>query len=103
MSDEGLHDIEAEEARELEAQAASKQEAGYEIADLAWLMGNKRGRRIVWRLLSHAGLYRLSHQPGDAFATAFNEGQRNQGLRLAALLQAHCRDDYALMHQERAK
>ena len=78
-----------------------EQELRWEIADLVWLMGNKRGRRVVWRLLNHAGVYRLSYQPGDALQTAFNEGQRNSGLRLIALLTEHCSEAYATMIEER--
>ena len=29
-----------------------------EESDVKWLMANKRGRRIVWRLLDQAGVFR---------------------------------------------
>lgn len=89
------------EQRQASVETDAQRELRYEIADLAWLMGNKRGRRVMHRLLSHAGVYRLSYQPGDALATAFNEGQRNMGLRLVSTLMAHCSEDYASMIQER--
>lgn len=100
MSEIDPIDLQDEDARTAAAQAAAAQEARWEIEDLIWLMGIKRGRRIVWRLLSHAGVYRSSFTP-DASVTAFNEGQRNIGLRLLAQLMAHCSSDYALMAQER--
>lgn len=78
-----------------------EQEAKWEADDLTWLMSSKRGRRVMWRLLENAGVYRLSYQPGDALGTAFNEGNRNQGQRLLALIQAHTSEDYALMVKER--
>ena len=57
-----------------------------ELADLTWLMDGKRGRRIVWRLLDSAGVFRLSFSP-DALQMAFAEGCRNEGLRLLKLIQ----------------
>lgn len=79
-----------------------QQEAEWEIADLKWLMSSKKGRRVMWRLLIHAGVYRLSYVPGDALGTAFNEGNRNQGQRLLTLIQMHASEDYATMVQERS-
>lgn len=93
-------DLQQEDARREQAQADAAREARWEIEDLAWLMRSKRGRRFVWRLLTHAGVYRLSFN-SDAAVTAFNEGQRNLGLRYTAQLLEHCGEDYALMVQER--
>lgn len=95
-------DLAGEEARTEEAQASAAQALRWEVEDLVWLMASKRGRRVMWRLLTNAGVYRLSYTPSDALQTAFNEGQRNSGLRLLALLQEHCREAYALMVQERS-
>jgi hypothetical protein len=83
-----------------QAKAARSQEARWEAEDLAALMATKRGRRTMWRLLSHAGVYRQSFT-GEALSTAFNEGQRSVGLRLMAILTAACPSEYALMVQER--
>jgi hypothetical protein len=94
-------DLADEEARETEAKAAEQQELRWEVSDLAWLMSSKRGRRVVWRLLKNAGVYRLSYSQGDAMHTAFNEGQRNGGQRILALIMQHASSDYALMVQER--
>lgn len=102
MSDFDPTDFEGEEQRQAAKQKAEAQELAWEIDDLQWLMGSKRGRRIVWRLLQNAGVNRLSYTPGDALATAFNEGQRNQGNRLQALIQAHASEAYGLMVQERS-
>lgn len=71
-----------------------------EVQDLQWLMGNKRGRRIVHRLLAKTGLFRSSFNNSGS-ATAFNEGQRNVGLQLMALIEATCFDDYLVMLQEK--
>jgi hypothetical protein len=90
------------EREELDAdrKAAVQLDLLNEINDLQWLMGNKRGRRIVQRLLAKTGLYRSSFNNSGS-VTAFNEGQRNFGLRLMALIEAHCSDQYILMLQER--
>ena len=72
-----------------------------EAADLKWLMGSKRGRRVVWRLLDTAGVFRLSFNT-NALQMAFNEGNRNYGNRTLAQLQAVCPDLYALMAKEHA-
>lgn len=101
MSEEHDFDPSAEEERATGARARAEQEARWEIEDLAWLMSSKRGRRVMWRLLTNAGVYRLSYTQGDAGATAFNEGQRNQGLRLLSLVMKHIGSAYALMVQER--
>ncbi len=72
-----------------------------EIEDFIWLMSDKRGRRIVWRLLGEAGVFKTSYQPGmDAMQTAFNEGGRNQGVKLMAWITQHCPDRFSEMQKE---
>ena len=71
--------------------------------DIKWLMGNRQGRRIVWRQLDRAGVYRTSFG-GNADTTNFNEGQRNMGLMLIADIHAHAPEAYTQMLAEsRAK
>lgn len=70
-----------------------------EIDDLKWLMSNKRGRRFVFRLLERAGVWRLSFNT-NALSMAFNEGMRNEGLRLMAQITAHCAERYTEMLKE---
>lgn len=98
QSDPFDHD---EEAIATTAEQAAAQELRWEVSDWIWLMSSKRGRRVVWRLLKNAGVYRLSYQPGDALGTAFAEGNRNQGQRILALIMEHASEAYALMVQER--
>jgi hypothetical protein len=84
-----------DEARALAAKKAelARQTA---IGDLKWVMSNKRGRRFVFDRLEQAGVFRLSFSP-DPYVTAFNEGKRNDGLRLLAQLHDHAPESYALM------
>ncbi|MFY3594171.1 endopeptidase [Achromobacter xylosoxidans] len=80
----------------------AKHESRVESDDMKWLMGNHRGRRIVWRLLSRAGVYRTSFST-NAMQMAFNEGNRNEGLRLMTSLLQNCPERYAEMLQEQKK
>lgn len=70
-----------------------------EEQDLKWLMSSKRGRRIVWRLLEQAGVFRLSFNP-NAMQMAFNEGGRNYGNRTLGQIHAYCSELYPVMVKE---
>jgi hypothetical protein len=67
--------------------------------DLQWLVSQRRGRRIVWRLLERAGVFRSSFST-DAGVTAFNEGRRYNGNELLVQLVTHSPEQYALMLKE---
>lgn len=62
-------------------------------------MSNKRGRRIVWRLLEQSGVFRLSFNT-NAMQMAFAEGNRNFGNRTMSLIHAHCPELYTTMVKE---
>lgn len=81
--------------RETRDRLAREREAG----DLKWLMGSKRGRRIVWRILDQSGVFRLSFNP-NAMQMAFAEGNRNFGNRVLALIHAECPELYPAMMKE---
>lgn len=102
MSTTDPTDLAAQAAAEAASKEAAETEEKREIDDLKWLMGSLKGRRVMWRLLRNAGAYRLSHTPGDPYQTAFNEGSRNVGNRLIALLMEHAGEDYGLMVKERS-
>ena len=70
-----------------------------EIDDLKWLMSSKRGRRIAYRMLEKAGVWRLSFNT-NALTMAFNEGRKNEGLSLLANITTHCPDRYSEMMKE---
>lgn len=80
----------------ISVELAAKQEAD----DIKRLMAEPWGRRIARGVLEHAGVFRLSFTR-DAAETAFNEGGRNAGLRLLALIQMHAPDQYIPMMQEK--
>ncbi len=59
-------------------------------ADMAWLLGSPRGRRLVWAWLNEWGVFRPSFLPGmDAATAAHREGERNAALRLLTEVQQH--------------
>lgn len=73
--------------------------AEVEVLDVKWLMGSKRGRRILWRLLEQAGVFRLSFNT-NAMQMAFNEGNRNYGNRTLDLIHSTSPDLYLVMLKE---
>ena len=70
-----------------------------EIDDIRWLMKQKQGRRIMWRLLEKAGVFRLSYTSARS-ATDFNEGMRNMGLIFLADIREHCMGTLVTMEEE---
>lgn len=86
-----------EALEERNAQASLRE--SLEVQDLKRVMSNKAGRRFVYRQLEIAGVWRGSFNT-NALSMAFNEGARNQGLRLLAEITEHCFDRYTEMMQE---
>ena len=86
-----------------EAQAANDARAAFiaktNVDDIKWLMSDKRGRRIVSRLLDQAGLHRPSIDTNTA-SMAFKEGKRWFGTLLMEEIESHCFDRYIEMLQE---
>lgn len=66
--------------------------------DMKWLMGSKRGRRIVWRILERTGIFRSSFTGNSE--TFFREGMRNVGLVLMAQINQACPESYTTMVKE---
>lgn len=99
MSSYDPTDLRSQEAANADAELRHKLAKDTEEADVTWLMGTRRGRRIVWRFLDRAGVFRLSFNT-NALAMAFNEGSRNEGLRLLAQIHALCPERYPVMVKE---
>ena len=92
-------DLQAQRQRRNKAAAASRLADDTAKEDWKWLMKTKRGRRIVWRLLEEAGVFRLSFST-NAMAMAFAEGNKNAGLQILAQVQKHSPDLYTTMVKE---
>ena len=70
-----------------------------EESDIKWLMSSKRGRRLIWRLLEQAGVFRSSFNT-NAMAMSFAEGNRNYGLQILNLIHTLCPELYPTMIKE---
>ena len=92
-------DPQAQDALSLEEAERRRIAEQLAVADFKWIMSNKRGRRFIWSLLVRAGVFRLSFT-GEPLQMAFNEGQRNEGLRVWPLVQEHTPEAYSLMISE---
>jgi hypothetical protein len=82
-------DIAGQEAQREKSAREATQRARVAADDLKWVMQNKRGRRFVHGVLDRAGVFRTSFHT-NALTMAFNEGARNEGLKLTTLLMEHC-------------
>ena len=92
-------DLKGQEVSREEAATKQRLANENEELDVQWLMGSKRGRRIIWRLLEQAGVFRLSFNT-NAMLMAFNEGNRNFGNRTLTLIVKACPESYAQMMKE---
>ncbi|MDZ4051622.1 MAG: endopeptidase [Limnobacter sp.] len=88
-----------EELRERDLTDAQKQRIKkIEEDDFRWLMADKRGRRIMWRLLERTRVYQSSFTGNSQ--TFFLEGTRNVGLMLISDIQKHCPEQFVVMLKE---
>lgn len=92
-------DIYSEESAQADLATRRRNARDTEEGDLKWLMSSKRGRRIVWRQLEAAGVFRSSFNT-NAMAMAFAEGNRNIGLRLLGQIHSVCPEHYTTMMKE---
>ena len=99
MSDYDPSDIESQDRAKSDNDTRARASKDTEEADFKWLMGSKRGRRIVWRLLDRAGIFRTSFNT-NSMAMAFAEGQKNEGLKTIAQIHSLCPELYAVMTRE---
>lgn len=99
MSNYDPFDIPGQEADADDKAAKGKLAQETEEGDIKWLMSSKRGRRIVWRLLSQAGVFQPVFHP-TAMVMAFQEGKRNYGLQTLTAVNTHCSDLYTTMMKE---
>lgn len=70
-----------------------------ELNDIRALMHDEWGRRMMWRLLEMAGVYRSSFDASNN-RICFNEGRRDVGLHLLADVDEACPEAMVLMSKE---
>lgn len=72
------------------------------VDDLKFVMGDRRGRRFVWRLLVEAGVYQTVFNESHAISSLL-EGKRQIGLFLVDETNAECPQEYDRMKAEQRK
>ena len=92
-------DYKAEARRKADEETQKRIATEQERDDYRWLLGDPRGRRIMWELLSSCGLYRTSFVHSGS-QTAFNEGMRNIGLMLNDRVLTHAPETWIQMQSE---
>jgi len=92
-------DLEGQEQEAQDQQRKAQVRQQQEIADFKWLMDGKQGRRVVWRLLEKAGVFRSSFST-NALQMALGEGNRSYGLYWLNEVMTHCPDKFLLMINE---
>lgn len=70
-------------------------------ADLEWLMESARGRRIVWAMLSHCGVFSTSFTNNGSLVM-FREGRRDVGLKMMHDIQSVAPENFMIMWKENA-
>ena len=99
MSNHDPLDLRGQEREKEDKNLRARLERENEEADLKWLMSSKLGRRVVWRLMDQAGVFRLSFNT-NAMQMAFSEGNRNFGNRILAMIHTLCPELYPVMVKE---
>jgi hypothetical protein len=92
-------DIRALQDEQDSAVRKAQQEAERDVEDFKWLMDSKRGRRLMWRLLDKAGVFRTSFDT-SALRMAMLEGQRNYGLHWLNEVMANAPEKFVQMLNE---
>lgn len=71
--------------------------------DFVWLMGDERGRRLVYWLIRDAGVFHSTYNPRAANASidmAFGEGRKEVGYKLLDRINRHTPEQYFRMMKE---
>ena len=91
-------DLRGQERKKAKAEQHARFVSQRDRDDFKWLMDDRRGRRIMWRLLERTGVFRSSFTGNSE--TFFLEGQRNVGLMLMAQIHDACPEKYTAMLEE---
>lgn len=92
-------DLRAQEADTDAQQHRHNLKQQQEIEDFKWLLAHRQGRRIVWKLMGDAGVFRSTFNHSGS-VMAFSEGQRSQGLKLLTAVMEHAPEAFTLMQKE---
>jgi hypothetical protein len=87
-----------EEQREAKA-AVEQIDRDRFVQDFKWFVGHKQGRRLMWWLLSQAGVFRNPWRP-SANEMSFIAGNMNQGQMLLTELLSIAPESFTVMMKE---
>lgn len=83
-------------------QGEEKRRRDRDADDMRAVLGTDQGRRVIWRLMEHCGVFRSTFT-GHGARDAFNEGARNVGLFVMGEMIAADPDALTSMMQESKK
>jgi len=92
-------DTRGQERAKAEADQRAKLARDTEADDIKWLMKSRRGRRIVWRILSQTEVFNPTFNT-NAMTMAYREGIRFFGTYLLKEVHANAYDLYQVMVKE---
>lgn len=92
-------DFRGQEAEKAEADSKKRIQRDKELDDIKQLMGSRAGRRLAWRFISLAGVYRDSGNL-DLGPMAYEKGLRVLGQMLIVDIHAACPEQYEVMKRE---
>ena len=69
-------------------------------SDVRWLMGHKRGRRIVFKMIDEAKVFHSIFN-ANALQMAHSAGVKDLAFRFLEVINDRCPDHYTLMMKER--
>jgi hypothetical protein len=99
MAEYDPHDETAQTQQRQGAAAREKNQVHTEVEDVRWLMGSKRGRRIVRGVMSRGGLFRPSFNT-NSMTMAFAEGAKCEAAHWQKVILDNCPEHFTTMLKE---
>jgi len=93
-------DLESQEEKQRVQEELAVIHDFHQKEDFEWVLSDVRGRRFIWGILDEAGVYSSSFD-GTSEGTIFNEGNRNFGLKVLAMIHEAAPELYAQMIKEK--
>ncbi len=101
MADEhNPYDLEGQELAEKKGAEERLSTKALWESDVRWLMGHKRGRRIVFKIMDEAKVFHSIFSP-NALQMAHSAGEKDLAFRFLEVINDRCPDHYTLMMKER--
>lgn len=97
-----MSNVTGSEAAQKGLRRRDEQKARQAREDVAWLLSEPQGRRVMWRLLGSAGLFSETFT-GEPHGTIHAEGRRSVAVGLMVAAQEAAPESYALMIAEQMR